>query len=218
MSSLNEILQKALDKTLPLDKREEELRKIVSFDKTVLTHGLIGALRTFNKLCQIITDDPDELPILKQLTNVLGELTLIIPHKSSNIIDYVLDTIKKYPHIEQEILTEILDLLILATKSVPETIFKLKDLLAKILKGDYSIDAKIKALNLLGNVAWNLPFAIRDFSDILRKLLFDEIVDMSLKEAALETLSKVGKRNFFVIKSFLEEVISKLDIRNNLLT
>ncbi|MCD6492154.1 MAG: hypothetical protein ACP6IQ_03965 [Candidatus Njordarchaeia archaeon] len=218
MSSLNEILQKALDKTLPLDEREEELRKIVSFDNTVLTHGLIGVLRTFNKLCQIITNDPDELPILKQLTSVLGELTLIIPQKSSNIIDYVLDTIEKYPYIEQEILTEILDLLILATKSVPETIFKLKDLLAKILKGDYSIDAKIKALNLLGNVAWNLPFAIRDFSDILRKLLFDETVDMSLKEAALETLSKVGKRNFFVIKSFLEEVISKLDIRNNLLT
>ena len=218
MSSLNEILQKALDKTLPLDEREEELRKIVSFDNTVLTHGLIGVLRTFNKLCQIITNDPDELPILKQLTSVLGELTLIIPQKSSNIIDYVLDTIEKYPYIEQEILAEILDLLILATKSVPETIFKLKDLLAKILKGDYSIDTKIKALNLLGNVAWNLPFAIRDFSDILRKLLFDETVDMSLKEAALETLSKVGKRNFFVIKSFLEEVISKLDIRNNLLT
>ncbi|MEX2689838.1 MAG: hypothetical protein Q6351_005900 [Candidatus Njordarchaeum guaymaensis] len=218
MSSLNEILQKALDKTLPLDEREKELRKIVSFDNTVLTHGLIGVLRTFNKLCQIITNDPDELPILKQLTSVLGELTLIIPQKSSNIIDYVLDTIEKYPYIEQEILAEILDLLILATKSVPETIFKLKDLLAKILKGDYSIDTKIKALNLLGNVAWNLPFAIRDFSDILRKLLFDETVDMSLKEAALETLSKVGKRNFFVIKSFLEEVISKLDIRNNLLT
>ncbi len=174
---------------------ESNITVIFSIIDPVLSRALAGdveekrLLRAYIRQISIISEKSEKLP--------------------SQFIDFIIDLLKKYHEASFDVETTLtlVESLCYPLRREPWLFFNIASLLREIIDTHNVLKIYLAFLKLLSDVAWEIPYVINDFEDVLRDLLSSD--NLEIKQAAIKTLMKAGRKSFLAVKGFVKDFIEK---------
>jgi len=201
----------ANDKLTP----EERLKAIEKLDEV----DIIETERRFLLLSRLIKDELKKVLSLEgeakeieknvfvnllRTLGVISEKSDVVSEKFTNTLLEVLT--KEFDKLPKNLIIEMLRSSKWALRKNPWKIFDFSPFINKLLQSYLDDVSIIKAvLEFIGEVSWEVPYIIYDFEEKLREWLKSD--NEEIRESVIDTLMKAGKRSFYAVKSFLEEIL-----------
>ena len=205
-------LRGLLDPLKPMEEKKVIINNLLEVDVTVFENNMRLVMEVAKGLegkC-VEEKDPQFCGIWIEYLKVISELASYSYKKGFAIRDYVKDVLENlYDKLSDEQKAEVLKCLSMIAKLYPEVSMEIKDKIHEIVESNPPKEVLNEILSIIGNASWVMPQIIGDYMDIFKKIV--EMSDHSLAEDSFYiALSKVAMRNYYVVKSIVSEVITKL--------
>jgi|GEM_PF-6173243 len=217
MSLLPAILREILRKEESIEKRAEHLEKLREIDLPHLESYLfriIKAIEILEKRTSL--GDQQERKLLIKALDVLQTLSIRSPKVSSGVLTFLVNRLKKLDNfliIDDPLLAKYILALRIPLRNEPWKIFEVLETVRGILLTERFVESRKAVLITLSDVVWNLPYILSDIKNIIMDLLEHDTGE-NLRPLIIDLLSRVCSRNFFAIKSLIEELVrqNKMDL------
>lgn len=194
-----------------LDERLNVINTLsTQYSRTELESNFGAVMRVLNPiLSRALAGDPDEKVICVNLLKQLG----LISEKSDKIAEqyllFLINLFKGYKtqEIDIDLLITIISALRYPLRKNPWKFFEITPLLKEVLQSKPRDSVYEHIFKLLGDVAWEIPYVVNDFSNTLENVIFSEKTE--IKSLALKVLSSAGKRSFRAIKRFILGILER---------
>ena len=217
MSLLPAILREILRKEESIEKRAEHLEKLREIDLPHLESYLFRIIKVIEILEKRTSlGDQQERKLLIKALDVLQTLSIRSPKVSSGVLTFLVNRLKKLDNfliIDDPLLAKYILALRIPLRNEPWKIFEVLETVRGILLTERFVESRKAVLITLSDVVWNLPYILSDIKNIIMDLLEHDTGE-NLRPLIIDLLSRVCSRNFFAIKSLIEELVrqNKMDL------
>ncbi|MGQ4891188.1 MAG: hypothetical protein ACP6IP_01750 [Candidatus Njordarchaeia archaeon] len=151
-----------------------------------------------------------ECALFKVYLSTIAENAGYAFRKGYLVRDYVANLFKtKIMMVPDNIKLIFLGVMDYIVKTYPEVMLELRDVFEKLLREVEAPECVEKIFSIIGNAAWSLPQVIVDYIGIIEDII-NERKDENIEKYFYVAVSKAARRNYYVVKSIVSNVIEDL--------
>lgn len=198
-----EILDGLKDQEKDIGVRKTLARKLGDLPSDNLNPVLAGLPSVIDELYER-RENSEELALFGVTLRSLGQLCFTFP-KNKQVKGLLITRIEKMDVEEQKVIEHAFNALKKAVHSHPDLTFEVSEKIKQILSGDAPLSLKKLVLEVVTRAAWLTPHILSDFTPELTDML--EAEDEQVREAALHAVYRISRKNYYVVSSFIKELI-----------
>ncbi len=198
----------AKDKSI--EERMQAIENISNYNLSDIESNIMAIISIIDPiLSRALAGDIEEKKLFRALIRQLGVISEQSDKLPNQIIGLITKLLKKYHENSFDVQTILIliESLRFPLRRTPWLFFNITTLLREIIEVHNADEVYIAFLKLLSDVAWEIPYIINDFEDILKDLMQRD--NKRIKTEAVQTIIKAGKKSFLAVKSFVNDIIEK---------
>jgi len=198
----------AKDKSI--EERMRAIENISNYNLTDIESNIMAIISVIDPiLSRAIAGDMEEKKLFRAIIKQLGVISEQSDKLPNQIIGIITDLLKKYHENTFDIETTLVlvESLRFPLRRTPWLFFKITPLLREIIEVHDVDEIHLAFLKLLSDVAWEIPYVVNDFEDILSELMLSG--NSKIKHEAVQTIIKAGKKSFLAVKAFVNNIIER---------
>lgn len=195
-------------KDKPIEERMRAIEDISKYNLTEIESNIPAITSIIDPiLLRAIAGDVEEKKIFRAIIKQLGVISEQSDKLPSHIINIIVNLLRKYHKNTFDIETTLtlIESLRFPLRRTPWLFFKMTPLIREIIEAHEVDEIYLAFLRLISDVAWEVPYIVNDFGDLLRDLMVSG--NSKIKYEAVQTIIKAGKKSFLAVKAFVNEII-----------
>ena len=217
--SLGKALYIIQSKDRSFEERMNAIDLLSEYTLTEIESNFAAILRTLDPLlARTLAGDPDEKRLFIKLLRELGLISEKSEKISGRFLSAIVGILRKHHarELDIEVTVTLIDIMRYPLRKNPWLFFDIVSLLKDVARSK-SVDTIYTTLfKLISDVAWEIPYIVNDFTDLLETMLKSQNED--LRAEVIRTLIKAGKRSFLAVKKMaLDTLTDENAVRDPLL-
>ncbi len=170
---------------------------------------IIDIARFLEERCLTTFLEP-ECNLFKYYLETISEQATYSIRKGNKVKEYIVELFReKFEKVPDNIKLLILNSLNFLVKTFLDIMVNIQDIFMEFLKTTDNLTLLKKGFTIIGDAAWLMPQILVDYIPVMREII-KEKESKELEALYYLTISKAARRNYYVVKSIIYELLNEL--------